>query len=69
MKAAAKLADAAKTTTTMPGTSPKAPSNTDEMTAEKFGALTPAQRRAYKKQHPDLLEKLMGGEGDESTIF
>ena len=67
--AGTKLADAARTTTTMPGTSPKAPADTDAMTAEKFAALTPAARRAYKKQHPDALEKLMGGEENESTIF
>ncbi len=67
--AGSKLADAAKTTTTMPGTSPKAPSNTDEMTAEKFAALTPAERRRYKKANPGVLDQLMGGEGDESSIF
>jgi hypothetical protein len=68
IKAGQKLENAARTTTTMPGTSPKAPVG-DEMTAEKFAALTPAQRRTYKRQHPDVIEKLMGGEGEESTIF
>ena len=67
--AGAKLESAARTTTTMPGTSPKAPTDGDAMTADKFAALTPAQRRAYKKQHPDALEKIMGGGGAEDSIF
>ena len=67
--AGSKLESAARTTTTMPGTSPKAPADTGEMTAEKFGEMTPAARRQYKKQHPDALGKMLGGGGTEDSIF
>jgi hypothetical protein len=68
IKAGAKLEAAAKTTSTMPGTSPNAPAD-DVMTAEKLAEMTPAARRLYKKQHPEALAKIFGAEENEGTIF
>lgn len=69
IKAGQRREAAARSTSTAPGVPPVAAED-EQMTAEKFGALTPAQRRAYKRAHPDFdLGHIMGANESSDGLF